>query len=83
MNRDSAFTSDHGTAKGERQPYSGPGEGRAAENRLHEVGLDDRGESLEDRQRDRDSNGVAGGYDDSIATRKHADVDRAGTTDGD
>ena len=43
----------------------------------------DRGESLEDQQRDRASNGLAGGYDDSIATRKDADDDRAGVARGD
>ena len=82
MNRDSSFTSNSGTAEGQREPYSGPGEGRAAQNRLHDVELDDRGESMEDQQRDRSSKGVAGGYDDSVATRKDANPDRSGTARG-
>ncbi|GAB6194777.1 hypothetical protein [Lysobacter xanthus] len=80
----SSNESDRGTASGSREPYSGPGDGRDGENRLHDVELSARGESLEDRQRDRASNGVPGGQDDSITTRKHqGDDDRYGVSRGD
>lgn len=69
----SDFTSDRGTASGARGSMTGPDEGRTTENRLHDLDLEARGESLEDHQRDRDSKGVAGGYDDSLETRKGND----------
>jgi hypothetical protein len=63
---------------------TGPDEGRGPENRLHGVGLEDLGESLEDQQRDRDSRGT-GDYDDSIQRRKGGDTgtDRFGVSRGD
>ena len=69
-NPNSSLTSNSGTASGSRQPMNGPDDGRATENRLHDVDLEERGESLEDHQRNRDSKGVADGYDDSLQTRK-------------
>jgi hypothetical protein len=63
---------------------TGPQEPRAMENRLHDVGLESRGEFIEDEQRDRDSNG-SGSYDDSIARRGGSDEgkDRLGISRGD
>lgn len=80
----SSLTSDTGTASGSRENMTGPQEPRRTENRLHDIELEARGEFLEDEQRDRDSNGLEGGYDDSIARRKHGGEpdDRAATTRG-
>lgn len=77
--------SDSGTASGSREPYSGPSDGKTTENRLHDVDLQERGESLEDHQRDRASNGVADGYDDSLERRKGDGdgTDRLGVARGD
>ena len=84
MNPTNPTTHDRGTASGSREPYSGPSDGRSTDDRLHDVDLEARGESLEDHQRDRQSNGAAGGRDDSIATRKHTgDDDRLGISRGD
>lgn len=69
----SDLTSNSGTASGSRKPLFGPDDGRTTENRLHDLDLEARGESLEDHQRDRGSKGVAGGYDDSLDTRKGND----------
>lgn len=82
--RKSRLESGRGLASGQREPFSGPGEGRDSENRLHGIDADDRGESLEDHQRDRQSNGRAGAQDDSLATRKHqGETDRYGVSRGD
>ena len=83
MNNKQSLSSDHGTPSGNRQNMTGPDEGRGPENSLHNIDLSDRGESLEDHQRDRDSKGVAGGYDDSVATRKGGESDYRGLTRGD
>ena len=83
MTRDRDLESGTGTPSGSREPYSGPSDGRTTAKRLHDVDLTDRGESPEDHQRDRDSKGVAGGYDDSVARRRHEDVDRSGIARGD
>ena len=66
----SSLTSDSGTASGSRENMTGPQDHQRTDDRLHDVELEARGEFLEDAQRDRDSRGVAGGYDDSIARRK-------------
>lgn len=81
----SDFTSSGGTASASRQPMNGPDEGRGTENRLHQLDADARGASLEDHQRDRDSKGVTGGYDDSLSTRKGdgEGEDRLGIARGD
>ncbi|WP_133478907.1 hypothetical protein [Cognatilysobacter segetis] len=85
MNRDPlSSSSDTGRASARREPLSGPGEARSIDNALHDVDLQSGGEFVGDHQRDRDSKGVAGGYDDSIARRKHdEDRDRRGTSRGD
>lgn len=81
--RPTSPASAHGVASGSRENMTGPQQPRAAEDRLHEVSLETRGEFLEDEQRDRDSNGT-GRYDDSIARRRgDAADDRAGTARGD
>lgn len=79
----STSQSGRGIPSGQRQNMTGPEEGRDPENRLHNLDLSDRGESLEDHQRDRDSKGVAEGYDDSVATRKGGDRDYLGVSRGD
>lgn len=83
--RPSALESDSGTASGSRENMTGPREAQSTGNRLHEVDLSTRGEFLEDEQRDRDSKGVAGGYDDSIARRRGEGEgeDRRGVSRGD
>lgn len=79
----SSLESDRGVASGSRENMTGPQQPRATADRLHEVGLETRGEFLEDEQRDRDSNGT-GRYDDSIARRRgDADQDRRGVARGD
>ena len=85
MNRDPlSSSSDTGRASARRQPLSGPGDARALDDDLHNVDLQSGGEVVSDHQRDRDSKGVAGGYDDSIARRKHDDDrDRLGVSRGD
>lgn len=81
----SDFTSNEGTASSSREGMNGPDDGRTTENRLHNLDLEARGASLEDHQRDRDSKGVAGGYDDSLSTRKGngEGEDRLGIARGD
>lgn len=83
--RPSSLESDSGTASGSRENMTSPQEPRATENRMHDVDLPTHGEFLEDEQRDRDSKGVAGGYDDSIARRRGNEdaQDRAGVARGD
>lgn len=66
----SSPTSDTGTASGSRENMTGPQDHQRTDNRLHDVELEAHGDFLEDSQRDRDSRGVADGYDDSIARRK-------------
>ena len=84
MNTSKSSNESDRIASGQREPYSGPSDGRDSENRLHGIDASDRGESLEDHQRDRGSNGLAGAQDDSLATRKHAeDTDRRGVSRGD
>ncbi|GAB2508469.1 hypothetical protein [Lysobacter humi (ex Lee et al. 2017)] len=72
-----------GVPSGNRENMTGPDEGRSPENRLHDASLADRGEFIEDHQRDRDSNGLAGGQDDSLARRRGGDSDRYGVSRGD
>ncbi len=79
----SSLESDSGTASGSRENMTGPREAGITEERLHNVNLSTRGEFLEDAQRDRDSKGVAGGYDDSIARRRGEEQDRSGIARGD
>ena len=84
MNRDTSSRSDSGRASARREPMSGPGETRSLDDRLHDVDLESGGDFISDHQRDRDSKGVAGGYDDSIARRKgDEDRDRLGVSRGD
>lgn len=68
-NPNSSLTSNSGTASASRQSM-GDDEGRTTENRLQQLDLEARGESLEDDQRNRDSKNVSEGYDDSLQTRK-------------
>lgn len=84
MNRESSSTSDSGTPSARHEPMSGPSEARALDDRLHDIDPTTRGEFVSDHQRDRDSKGVAGGYDDSIERRKgDEDTDRLGIARGD
>ncbi|MBS7456915.1 hypothetical protein [Coralloluteibacterium stylophorae] len=85
MNGKSSLDRSSGTASGSGEHMSGPAGDRETENRLHEVDTESRGEFLEDHQRDRQSKGVAGGYDDSLERRKGDDEhrDRRGVTRGD
>lgn len=73
------------TGSGSRENMTGPQDHQRTDNRLHDVELEVRGEFLEDAQRDRDSRGVADGYDDSIARREGDGEagDRRGTARGD
>ena len=64
--RGDALTRDAGTASAAHQPLRRPDTTTEADDALHEAGLADRGASVEDHLRDRDSKGVADGYDDSI-----------------
>ena len=81
MNRPTQST---GTPSARQEPMNRPGDARALDDRLHDVDTSTRGEFLSDHQRDRDSSGVAGGYDDSIAQRKgDTDRDRLGISRGD
>lgn len=79
----SSLDRNSGVPSGNRENMTGPDGGRGAENRLHEASLADRGESIEDYQRDRDSNGLAGGQDDSLTRRRGGDSDRYGVSRGD
>lgn len=58
--------STRGVASPPHQPLRRPGEDVEMDDALHAANLADRGASVEDRLRDRDSKGVADGYDDSI-----------------
>jgi hypothetical protein len=81
MNRD---TQNRGTPSARQESMRGPGESRSLDDRLHDIDPRTRGEFVSDHQRDRDSKGVAGGYDDSIARRKgEDDRDRLGIARGD
>lgn len=62
----SAGTTQEGIASSPHQPLRRPGDDVEMDDALHEARLSDRGGSVEDHLRDRDSKGVAGGYDDSI-----------------
>ena len=85
MKRDPlSSSSDTGRASARREPMSGPGDARSIDDRLHDVDPQNAGEFVSDHQRDRDSKGVAGGYDDSLTRRKHDDDrDRLGVSRGD
>jgi hypothetical protein len=84
MTRQPPSTYDSGTPSARREPMSGPSEARELDDRLHDIDPATRGEFVSDHQRDRDSNGVAGGYDDSIERRKgDEDTDRLGVARGD
>ncbi|HSR64215.1 MAG TPA: hypothetical protein VLM17_01245 [Xanthomonadaceae bacterium] len=61
-----ASTRDAGTASAPHQPLRRPGDAVEMDDALHRAGLSDRGASVQDHLRDRDSKGVADGYDDSI-----------------
>ena len=55
-----------GEASGKEQGLRQPADDGRVEDALGNIGLSDRGESMEDQLRDRRSKGVAGGFDDSI-----------------
>ena len=55
-----------GLASGRHQSLHHPADDDRVEAALDNIGLDDRGELMEDHLRDRRSKGVPGGYDDSI-----------------
>jgi hypothetical protein len=55
-----------GLASGRHQSLHHPADDDRVEAALDNIGLDDRGELMEDHLRDRRSKGVRGGYDDSI-----------------
>jgi len=59
-----------GQASGKHQGLHRPADDQRVEHALDHVGLEDRGELMEDHQRDRHSKGVRDGYDDSVDTRK-------------
>lgn len=85
MNSKHSIDRSSGTASGSGEHMSGPACDRDTGNRLHDVDTESRGEFLEDHQRDRQSKGVDGGYDDSLERRKGGDAhrDRRGVTRGD
>ncbi|MGH8072781.1 MAG: hypothetical protein ACREO4_01745 [Lysobacter sp.] len=55
-----------GEAGGQRQGLRQPSDDERTEDKLGNVDLESRGAKVDDHLRDRDSKGVAGGYDDSI-----------------
>ena len=55
-----------GRASGKHQGLHQPAEDARVEDAVDNIGLSDRGESMEDQRRDRRSKGVRDGYDDSI-----------------
>lgn len=59
-----------GQASGKHQGLHRPADDQRVEHALDHVGLEDRGESMEDHQRNRHSKGVRDGYDDSVDTKK-------------
>ncbi|MGN6513104.1 MAG: hypothetical protein ACTHKZ_05940 [Lysobacteraceae bacterium] len=61
-----AERADGGVASSPHQPLRRPGNDVETSDALHAADLSDRGAAVEDHLRDRDSKGVAGGYDDSI-----------------
>ncbi len=80
----SSLEYEGGTASGNHAPMGDTGDERGTGNRIHNLDLQERGESIEDHQRDRNSKGVADGYDDSVEGRKGGgDRDYLGVTRGD
>lgn len=55
-----------GEAGGQHQGLRQPSDDERVEDKLDNVDLEARGARVDDHLRDRDSKGVAGGYDDSI-----------------
>jgi hypothetical protein len=55
-----------GRASGKHQGLRQPADDERVEDAVDNIGLSDRGESMEDQRRDRRGKGVRGGYDDSI-----------------
>ena len=55
-----------GQGSGKHQGLHRPADDQRVEHALDHVGLEDRGESIEDHLRDRHSKGVRDGYDDSV-----------------
>jgi len=68
-----------GEASGKHQGMYRPDGQREVEDKLENVGLGDRGESMEDHLRDKRGKGVAGEYDDAT----EASGDRKGIARGD
>ena len=63
--RTDALTRHSGVASSPHQPLRRPGNDVEADDALQAAGLEDRGAAVDDHLRDRDSKGVADGYDDS------------------
>jgi len=55
-----------GEASGKHQGLRQPADDGRVEDAVDKIGLDDRGERMEDQLRDRHSKGVAEGFDDSV-----------------
>jgi hypothetical protein len=55
-----------GEASGKHQGLRQPADDGRVENAVDKIGLDDRGERMEDQLRDRHSKGVADAFDDSV-----------------
>jgi len=64
--RNDALTRDSGVASSRHQPLRRPGNTEENADALQQASTADRGAGVDDHLRDRDSKGVAGGYDDSI-----------------
>lgn len=61
-----ASSRDDGVASSPHQPLRRPGNATEMADALQQAAAGDRGATVDDHLRDRDSKGVAGGYDDSI-----------------
>ena len=59
-------SSTAGEASGKHQGLRQPADDQRVEAALDDVGLDDRGESMEDQLRDRRGKGARGGHDEAV-----------------
>ena len=64
--RNDPLTRDSGVASSRHQPLQRPGNTEENADALQQATAADRCADVDDHLRDRDSKGVAGGYDDSI-----------------
>ncbi|HVI24951.1 MAG TPA: hypothetical protein VM576_01960 [Xanthomonadaceae bacterium] len=64
--RNDPLTRESGVASSRHQPLRRPGNTEETADALQQASATDRGADVDDHLRDRDSKGVAGGYDDSI-----------------